>query len=192
MIEIWKDIEGYEGSYQVSNLGRVKSLERMVFNPLHGQIKIKETILKFGHDGFNYCQVGLQTNGRKNFKIHRLVAIAFIPNPENKREINHIDGNKDNNCIDNLEWVSSSENQIHAYKNNLRKPSRALLGRTGSECKTSKQICQFDLNGNFIQEFGSTREAERFIGMRNIYACATGKRKTLGGYKWKYKQQINN
>ena len=113
MEEIWKDIEGYEGLYQISNLGRVKSF------PRKGTQTKKEKILKEKRDKKGYCFVSLNNVGAKPYKIHRLVAQAFIPNLENKPQINHIDGDKTNNRIDNLEWCNNSENQIHAYKKGL-------------------------------------------------------------------------
>ena len=121
--EIWKDIEGYEGYYQISTLGRVKSIERKVDmdftnmnNTLNGigKYSVKEKILKPSIK--KYSGVCLLKNGKRYWPtIHRLVGLAFIPNQFNKPQINHIDGNKHNNCINNLEWVTISENAKHAY-----------------------------------------------------------------------------
>ena len=114
--EVWKDIEGYEGLYQVSTCGNVKSLPKVRRNGTGTYIQ-KERLLKPSNTSTGYKKVELYKDGkRKSFKVHRLVAIAFIPNPDNKPEVNHIDGNKINNNIDNLEWVTSSENTIHAYE----------------------------------------------------------------------------
>lgn len=122
MEEIWKDIEGYNGRYQVSNLGRVKSIitkGRYEYNPPKVSI-LSGTIARGG-----YKRVLLTKNGKKTAEsVHRLVAKAFIPNPENKPQINHIDGNKLNNCVDNLEWVTHQENQAHAWDNGLKQPFR--------------------------------------------------------------------
>lgn len=117
-MEIWKNIEGYEGKYQVSNLGNVKSLETWT-----GDRYIKrEKILKNNLYGNGYYYVGLSKNGKvKRYKVSRLVAQEFIPNPENKPFINHIDGDKLNNHIDNLEWCTQSENMKHASMIGLRK-----------------------------------------------------------------------
>ena len=113
MQEIWKDIVGYEGLYQVSNLGRVKSL---------GNTKArKEKILLGVSISDNYLQIGLNKNGeRKRYVIHRLVAEAFIPNPLNKPQVNHINGNKKDNSVENLEWCTQCENIRHSIKKHLR------------------------------------------------------------------------
>jgi hypothetical protein len=121
MEEIWKDIIEYEGSYQVSNLGRVKSLLKFRGNRNGGYFQ-KERILKPGKYKTGYSYVILYQNKvTKVFKIHRLVAQAFILNPENKREVNHINGIKFHNQLENLEWCTPSENRIHAYKTKLRR-----------------------------------------------------------------------
>lgn len=112
--EIWKDIVGYEGIYQVSNLGRVKSLERIVIDK-KGSKKIVSEAIKSQHDNGNgYMFVGLwKDNKSYNIYVHRLVAIAFIPNPEFKETVNHKDFNRSNNNIDNLEWATYSEQEKH-------------------------------------------------------------------------------
>ena len=110
MKEIWKDIKGYEGLYQVSNFGRVKSLDRKVWNYLK-----KGKILKTKDNGNRYLNVSLHNKNKveKHVYIHRLVAEAFIPNSSNLPQVNHKDFNKQNNCVDNLEWVSDLENKKH-------------------------------------------------------------------------------
>lgn len=117
--EIWKDIIGYEGRYMISNKGQVKSLPRKVNRNNSVQIT-KEIIkkLRINKSGYNTAYLAIIKSYR-HFMVHRLVAIAFIPNKENKPFINHIDGNKLNNHVDNLEWCTSSENIKHAYKNGL-------------------------------------------------------------------------
>jgi hypothetical protein len=109
--EIWKDVIGYEKLYLISSLGKLKSLQNN-----------KEKILKLIPDKKGYLRTRIgNLNNKKTIKIHRLVAIAFIPNPENKKEVNHRDGNKQNNNIENLEWCTGSENIKHAFKTGLRR-----------------------------------------------------------------------
>ena len=119
MEEIWKDIKGYEGLYQISSLGRVKSLSRKISNEKRTYLS-KEKILKIHLRKDGYCRIGLTKNKKQQqFLVHRLVSHAFIPNPENKPCINHKDGDKENNYVNNLEWCTSSENNKHAFKTGL-------------------------------------------------------------------------
>lgn len=150
--------------------------------PRYTTIK-QERILKPFIRG-NYLSVDLRKNGkRKTFQVHRLVAIMFIPNPENKSEVNHIDGNKLNNSVTNLEWNTTSENIKHAYQTGLSKL------RKGKNSTLSKTVLQYDLQGNFIEEFEGIREIARQLNINpsSISACCRGKRKKTGGYIWKYK-----
>ena len=128
--EIWAWIEGYEDDYQISNYGRVKSLK-------HGKEKIlKPSLLREG-----YLKVELSLNNNQEQKlIHILVAKAFIPNPENKPQVNHIDSDKFNCCVENLEWATVSENTIHAYKNNLIK---TLRGQKKSQAKLTDEQARY-------------------------------------------------
>ena len=187
MQEIWKDIEGYEGLYQVSNIGNVKSLSFGARNIHKSNV---QKLLKLSPTNCGYYKVQLYKNGKaKMMYVHRLVATAFIPNPERKPQINHIDGNKANNTSSNLEWVSCSENQRHAIRNGLREPS-PMLGRTGSDNPNSKAILQYDHFGNFIKEWSGISEAARVlnIGASSISACLCGINKTAYGSIWRYKQ----
>ena len=130
MIELWKDIKDYEGFYQVSNLGRVKSLSRSIYDSRGYMIYRKGKIKKPSFDKNGYPQIGLCKNGTViTRKIHRLVAEAFIPNPENKPEINHKDEDKLNNCVDNLEWVTEKENVNYGYGAKRRAESNRLLAK---------------------------------------------------------------
>ena len=129
-LEIWKDVVGYEGLYQVSNLGRVKSVARIIYKDFSNHPTIKSQFAKYNRGEVimqpfikktGYYTVSLtKDHKKKTWMIHQLVAKAFIPNPENKEMINHIDCNTLNNRVENLEWCTNSENQIHAMKNGLK------------------------------------------------------------------------
>lgn len=126
MQEEWKDIKDYEGIYQVSNLGRIKHLEQTEYTYNYRTKTMlkrvrKERILSCKRIGNNYITVDLSKNGNFVAKaLHRLVAETFIPNPDNKKQVNHIDGNKQNNRVDNLEWTTASENNKHAWNTGLK------------------------------------------------------------------------
>ena len=126
MQEIWKDIEGFEGLYQISNLGRIKSLSKFINNnPKSKKIGFysKEKIIKFSKSKNNYLIAPLSKKGKAYyFYVHRLVAKTFINNLNNFKQVDHIDGNKQNNCINNLEWVTPKENINRAWKKGLCKP----------------------------------------------------------------------
>lgn len=184
--EIWKPIKNYEYLYEVSNYGRVKSLN---FN--HTK---KEGILK--QDGKSYLQVTLFKNKKRNKElVHRLVAEAFIQNPNNLPYINHKDRNVKNNCVylnkdgtvnlekTNLEWCTQKYNVN--YDGCLE---RRAIAQRNNNC--SKQINQYTLNGEFIKEWPSTKEIQRTLGIHhsNISKCCKGEHKTAGGYIWKFKE----
>jgi len=189
MEEIWKDIDGYDGIYQVSNLGRVKSLERTVNSSCRvgGVRTIKEKIFKEVTKN-RYVYISLSNNGiDKKHYVHRLVATAFIPNLEHRKEVNHKNGIKSDNRIENLEWATPSENQKHSYDTGLNYPKYAMKGKFGKDNPTSKSVLQFDLNGNFIREYAGISEAKRLTGANGIWHCLSGKKKQSGGYVWKRK-----
>ena len=198
MEEIWKDIKGYEGLYQISNWGRVKSLGN---NKTRKEKILKPCILKKG----NYLRIGLRKNGkRKMYLVHRLVAEAFIQNPNNLPFINHKDENPSNNCVSNLEYCDVLYNNNYGtrnkrisenhkgvlfseeHKNNL---SKALTNRSDK----SKPVFQIDKNTNeVIAEFPSAAEAIRQLGFQrnsHISECCRGKYKTAYGYIWRYKEE---
>lgn len=139
MQEIWKDIRGYEGKYQVSNLGRVKSLPRTFIRKDNRRYVVKECILSNGLASAGYYTVNLES---KTHTVHRLVAETFIDNNLNKKCVNHIDGDKKNNNIKNLEWVSYSENNKHAYDSGLKSHNNIVLDTsTGIYYNSAKDAC---------------------------------------------------
>lgn len=186
MKEIWKDIKGYEGLYQVSNLGNVKSLKRKRFNyRLQKIITVNsEKTLKSSLDGKNYLFVTLQNDkSRKNSKLHRLVAEAFIPNPNNLPQVNHIDGNKHNNNVNNLEWCSGSYNVQESF--------RLGLSKKGKFHPHSKPVIQYDLKGNFIKNWDCVIDAIKSLNLSkyahsSIGLCCKGKLNNAYGYKWRF------
>ena len=189
-MEIWKDIKGYEGLYQVSDLGRVKSLERSANN----NRVLKERMLKQAKTRKGYLRVKLYKEGsKKTVSVHRLVAEAFIPNPNNLPEVNHKKGIKTDNRASELEWNTTKENIQHAYKTGLckvtdkhRQHGKELGEKYGKF--NSKKVIQCDKQGNFIKEWDSMTDVERELKIHcpNISKCCKGILKTTGGYIWKY------
>lgn len=177
--EIWKDIEGYEGLYQVSNIGNVKSMN-------YGRTR-KEKLLNLNLDGRGYYYVVLCKDGiHKNKTIHRLVAMAFIPNPDNKREIDHIDTVRTNNNVENLQWATRKENSNNPISR--RKNSASKIGTFGILNGRSIPLLQYSKTGEFIAKFAGAREAARAIGADPSSITKTCKRKrpTAGGFIWEY------
>lgn len=169
MQEIWKVIEGFE-DYQISNFGKVKSKRRG-----------KERLLKPSKTSWGYEGIKIYNeNGFKVTMVHREVAKAFIDNPENKPTVNHKDGVKDNNHVDNLEWMTMKEQMDHASGTNLM-----------DERVSSKRVDMFDMNMNYIRSFNSTNEAAKFMGFTQprVSECCIGiRRKFYKGYIFKFNQ----
>jgi hypothetical protein len=178
MEEIWRGITGYEGLYQVSSLGRVKSLERYKDN--HGkQQLIQESIKTTRKDKQGYLLLDLyKDNKQKTVRVHRLVAEHFIENSDNKETVNHIDGNKGNNTADNLEWATFKEQNKHFYNHNLKSKhniNKAIKAMNKAQAKKVK--C---LNNDIVYE--SASEAARVVGISGslVMKCCRGERKSAG------------
>jgi hypothetical protein len=185
-MEIWKDINGYEGYYQISNQGNVRSIDR--FDGVHDR---KGTIIKPSLKQNGYLQVGLRMHSkRKWIGVHRLVAIHFIENPNNKPQVNHIDGNKQNNTINNLEWVTAKENQNHATKLGLRKnipkgENHCYYGKFGADSHSAKQVIRRNPKTGETKLYKAKILAKyEGFDVTSISKCCHGKLKTHKGYEW--------
>lgn len=212
-MEEWRDIKGYEGIYQVSNEGRIKSLERYVNGNGRNQCQklIKEKILNGTVCPYGYLAVTLHDeNGQKQYKIHRLVAETFIPNPENKPQIDHINTITNDNRVSNLRWCTPTENTHNPItldrivkarqSDDFRKLiSKLLKGRTFSDETIKKmsdarkgvgcvKVNQYSKDGVYIATYNSIDEARGKLGLcsGDICRCCKGIRKTCGGFVWKY------
>lgn len=187
MKESWKDIIGYEGLYQVSSYGKIKSQDKILpSDGFHIKIHRKERILNGSKDRVGYFRVKLSKgcSVNKTFSLHRLVAYHFVLNPENKPEVNHKNGIKKDNRAHNLEWMTRGENQSHAYKTGLKNPSKSCLG--GKHNPRSRPIFQVFNNGK-IKKWWSIGEAAKMLNLSkgNIWrACNVGR--CCGGFKWRY------
>lgn len=164
MKEVWRDIKGYEGYYQVSNLGHVRSLDRIVSNPTNGGYLIRGKLKKLGQDSDGYLETILSRAGINTYpRIHRLAANAFIPNPDNLPEVNHIDGDKSNNSVDNLEWASRLSNEVHARSSGLK-----AYRHKGERVYPVRLLCQ-----TTGEEFASIKACADKFGFGYTYLCST-------------------
>lgn len=174
--EIWKPIKGYS-NYEVSNLGNIKSKARYTKINHNKFMYRNECILKGFINNRGYKQITIKNDKGKSktMRVHRLVAEAFILNKNNLPQIDHKDGNKLNNCVSNLEWVSNYENHKRAVENNLKFKNFI-----------AKKVNQYDLNGQFIKQWNRIEDACVFYKTEHISACCKGQRKTTAGYIWRY------
>lgn len=168
--EVWQDVQGFESIYQVSTMGRVRSLKK-------GIIKILTPCI----NNMGYLILTFYANGKqKTFHVHKLVANTFIPRIEGKTYIDHINGIKTDNRVDNLRWCTAKENaNFELSIENRKKAMRKVCG---------KSVNQYDLDGNFIATYATLKDAENITGIyyQNIRACCIGKYKRAGKYTWKF------
>lgn len=190
LIEIWKDIPNYEGLYQASNLGRIRSLDHKVMKKsLSGELIVnqyKGKILKGWVQNTGYLTVSLSN---KKYSVHRLIATTFLEQEKGKNIVNHIDGNKLNNNVNNLEWCDYKHNFDEAIRLNLMN----IKYNSYENRIRAKKINQYDLKRNFIRSYLCSIDAEKElknkgikINARNIRDVCNGKRKTAGGFYWEY------
>lgn len=194
-IEVWKDIQGYEGLYQVSNFGRVRSLDKKVKCRGGKYRLVKGRIMQPVHSGANYSAINLYKDKHHHMQyVHRLVAKAFIPNPNGYLEINHKDENKDNNNVSNLEWCDRIYNNNYGTHNARTSKTRKSAPKYAKQSirngrKQSKPVIQLTLDGKTINEYPSVAEAGRQNGFKKcaIANCCCGRQKTSYGFIWRYK-----
>lgn len=190
--EIWKPIKGYEGLYEISNLGRVKSLgreKRMGY--CYGLHTIKERILS-QYSSYDYKRINLSKEGKiKHFQVHRLVADAFLEKPDGEVEIDHIDGDKSNNIVDNLRWVTHYEN-IHNPISMEKKKKNYRIGKQkeGGLSHKAKKVVAVNMMTGDVLKFDAIVEATKFL-RNKISECVRGKSKYHRGYKWYYEEDYN-
>lgn len=188
-MEIWKDIKGYEGSYMVSNYGRVKSLEKYIesYNRTRTQYR-PEKILKQYKSKWGYMRVYLTQNSiKKMYAVHRLVASAFIDNPNNKPCVNHIDNDRSNNHLDNLEWCTYKENNNWAKKQGRRVFTEEWKQKISATRKL-KPVVGIDENGNKIYFDAVRATSKAGFGCKAVIRCCKGLQKAHKGYRWEYAQ----
>lgn len=185
---LWKAIKDYDGYYEVSDTGLVRSLDRIVSDSKFGSKHLKGRMMKLSESksrkrtGDGYLVVNLRRDFTSHVvPVHRLVAETFIPNPHNLPTVNHKDGNKHNNDVSNLEWASHSENNIHAIETKLRMPR-------------GNKIAQIDILGNVVSEYKSASEASRKTGISRgmISHCLNGRANKAGGFFWKKIEKCND
>ena len=186
MEEIWKDVPGYEGLYQVSNFGKVIALSKEFLVGKGTVIVHKQKEISFHHKR-RYFQVALNNKGKRKYvSVHRLVAQAFIPNPDNKPCIDHIDGNRANNRVDNLRWVTHKENSNNPITRERIKANCTGAKRCGANSPVAKRIKRISKDGK-IKIYDTITEAKKDgFCYSSIIMCLKGRMNTHRKYKWEY------
>lgn len=197
MKEEWRDIPQYEGLYQVSNQGQIRSIDRIVRRNGETTKNLRGFILLPLYQKSGYMFVFLSKNGKaKRMAIHRAVALAFIPNPENKPEVNHINEDKTDNRVENLEWATIKENRNYGTRiargianRNQTGEKNGMFGKRGSLNPNSKKVLQYDLSGQFIREYDSVKMAAEMThsNASSIARVANGYLKQTNSFIWRYK-----
>ena len=198
-MEVWKDVVGFEGSYQVSNKGRVRSLDRYMTAKHSSGTEYtrfkKGKVLTPEKPRWDdpYVLYYLKKDGKRHFgKAHRLVAFAFLDKIEGKNYVNHKDSNPQNNCVENLEWVTASENSKHAYDKGRIDVSKAVKASVLARYKRFIPVLQYDLNGLFIKRHKSLSDAAAEVGadVSAIAKVCRGKYNHAKNYKFEYEQLL--
>jgi len=184
--EVWKEVKGYEGLYEVNNYGVIRSVKRK-HKSKGGKLQNCPSIkLKPIIDVYGYHTCSLSKEGKQvRVRIHRIVAQSFIPNPENKTQVNHKNGLKYDNSVENLEWNTCKENAVHSFKVLGRKSG--MFGKFGKCNPNSKPIYKIDNNGNVVKRFDCLIDVKNEgYNISNVSQCAVGRIKKAHGYIWKY------
>lgn len=187
--EEWRPVVGYEGIYEVSNKGRVKAMSRDI-QRVHCVMKKKERILNQSLNNYGYWTVGLSSSLKRQrpYLTHRLICLAFIPNPKEKRTVNHKNGTRHDNTLSNLEWNTYSENHLHAFRELNRVANKPFLGMFGADHHSSIPIVRMSLDEKEIMFYDSMADAKRKSGfsLNGMWRCCNGRRKTYRKHKWMY------
>lgn len=201
----WRNVVGYENYLQVNRNGEIRSIERLIPRAKRGNVLIQSKVLTPHPDPKGYMKIRTSVDGKKtNIKVHRAVAEAFIPNPFNKPQIDHIDGNKSNNSVDNLRWVTNRENYDYSYANGSRQNSIAALQNAKKTPeyqqkvkdavlkRCSKKTYCFTRDGKYVCEYPSASEAGRAVGgtPSGVVGCCNGKYPTYKNYVFSYDRNV--